>query len=101
MTNIFLLVNIMLHAGLNTCRLHAENGLIRCNTGKERVCAKAFPVASALGNTAHIHHRTKGDIDPFADMFFTHRNAARAEQRALPPAVVPIKLKGKTKRKLE
>ena len=95
----FLLVNIVFCARLNTRRLHTEDGLIRCNTGKERVCAEAFPVASALGNPAHIRHRSKGDVDPFADMFFAHRNATRAEQRALPPAVVPIKLEGKTKRK--
>ena len=76
----FLLVNIVLCARLNTRRLHTENGLIRCNTGKERVCAEAFPVAPALGNPAHIHHGTKSDVDTFTNMFFTHRNSARAEQ---------------------
>ena len=74
-----LLIDIMLRAGLNTCRLHTENGLIRCNAGQERIGAEALPVASALRYTSDVHHWPKSDVDTFADMFFTHRNAAGAE----------------------
>ncbi len=69
----------MLRASLNPCRLHTENGLICSNSGQERVRAKALPVASALSHTPNIHHWTKSDVDAFADMFFTHRNATRTE----------------------
>jgi hypothetical protein len=69
----------MLRAGLNTGGLHTENGLICSNAGQERVGAEALPVASALSYTSDVHHWTKSDIDAFADMFFTHRNAAGTE----------------------
>jgi hypothetical protein len=69
----------MLGAGLNTCRLHTENGLICSNSGQEGIWAEAFPVASALGYTTYIYHWTKSDVDPFADMFFTHRSATGAK----------------------
>jgi hypothetical protein len=69
----------MLRASLNTCRLHAEDSLVCPNAGQEGVCAEAFPVASALGYPTDVHHWTKGNVDPFADVFFTHRNTARAE----------------------
>src|SRR6266567_30973 len=74
-----LLIDIMLRAGLNTGRLHAENGLICSNAGQERVRAEALPVASALSYTSDVHHWTKSDTDTFADMFFTHRNTAATE----------------------
>jgi hypothetical protein len=69
----------MLGAGLNTCRLHTENGLICSNSGQEGIWAEAFPVASTLRYTTDIHHWTKSDVDPFADMFSSNRNAAGAE----------------------
>jgi hypothetical protein len=75
----FSLVDIMLRAGLNTCRLQAEDGLVCSDTGQERVCAETFPVASALGHATKVHHGTEGDVDPFADVFLTHRNATCAE----------------------
>ena len=74
-----LLIDIVLRAGLNTCRLHTENGLICSNTGQERVRAEALKIASALSYTSDVHHWTKSDIDAFADMLFTHRNAAGTE----------------------
>ena len=69
----------MLGAGLNTCRLHTENGLICSNSGQEGIWTESFPVAPALGYTADIHHGTKSDVDPFADMFFAHCNATGAD----------------------
>jgi hypothetical protein len=32
-----------------------------------------------LGYATDVHHRTKGNVDSFADMLFTHRDATRAE----------------------
>ena len=77
----------MLRAGLHTSRLHPENGFICANASQEWVRTEAFPVATTLSYTTDIHHRTKGNVDPFADMFFTHRNAARADQGAFPSTV--------------
>ena len=78
-TKSFVLVDIMLRTGLNTCGLHAKDGLICSDAGQKRVCSKTFPVASALGNATNIHHWTEGNVDPFADMFLAHRNATCAE----------------------
>ena len=75
----FSLVDIMLRACLNTCGLHAEDGLICADACQERVCAETFPVASALNYTKNVHHWTKSNVNSFADMLFTHRNATCAE----------------------
>lgn len=69
----------MFCAGLDTSRLHTEDGLIRSNANQEGVCAKAFPIAATLSYTANIHHRTKGNVDSFVDMFITHRDATGTE----------------------
>ena len=69
----------MLCAGLDTSRLHAENGLIRSNSGQEGVRTEAFPVAATLGYSDDIHPWTKGNVDPLANMFLTHRNTTCTE----------------------
>ena len=88
----------MLRAGLDTSRLHAENGFICSNASQEGVRTEAFPIATTLGYPTNIHHRTEGNVDPFADMFFTHRDATCADQGTFPStAGDPLGLKGKPK----
>jgi hypothetical protein len=60
-------------------RLHAEDSLVCSNSCQGRDRAEALPVASALGYKSGVHHRTKGNVNPFANMFFAHRNATGAE----------------------
>lgn len=69
----------MLCAGLDTGRLQAEDGLICSNASQEGVCTEAFPVAATLSYATHIHHWTKNNVNPFADMFFPHRHPTGAE----------------------
>jgi len=45
---------------------------------------KPFPIASALGYAANVHHWTKGNVDPFFDVLLTHRYSTSANQRASP-----------------
>ena len=74
-----LLVDIMLCAGLDTTRLHAENGLICSNASQEGARTEALPIAATLSYATYIHHWTKNNFDPFADMFLPHRHATGAE----------------------
>lgn len=69
----------MFRAGLDTSRLHAEDGLICSHASQEGVGAEAFPVATTLSYTTDIHHRAEGNVDPLSDMFLTHRNTTGAE----------------------
>lgn len=75
-----ILIDEMFRTGLYTAFLHTQNCLVSSFSGKEGVCAEAFPVPSTLSNASHIHHRTKSDINSFAFVLLTHEESTGTDK---------------------
>lgn len=73
----------MLRARLDAALLHPQDRLIRGLAGQEGVRAEALPVAAALRDAAHVHHRPKRDVDALAFVLLAHGEPASAHELAL------------------
>jgi len=78
-----ILIDDMFRAGLDTALLQTQNCLVSSFPGKEGICAKGFPIPSALGNTCHIHPGCQGDIDTFSFVFLTQKEATSTDELAV------------------
>jgi len=70
----------MLRATNNTALLHPQNRLICCFSSQVWIRAEALPIATSLRNSAHVHHRSQGDVHAFSDVLAAHEEPAQPDE---------------------
>ena len=78
------LVDVVLRSSLDASLLQPKDGLVCGFTGEIRICAEPFPVAAALCDATHVHHRAEGNIDALCFEFLAQRQSARTNESTVP-----------------